>query len=46
MTDLKDRSGQPEDLSELKSKAEQGDADAQYTLVDLCYREWDALGAN
>jgi len=46
MNDLKDRSGQPDNLSELKSKAEQGDANAQYALADLYYREWDASEAS
>ena len=34
------------DLSELKSKAEQGDADAQYALADSYYRKWDASEAS
>lgn len=31
-----------DDLSELKAKAEQGNADAQYALAERYYREWDA----
>ena len=33
----------PDELSALKTKAEQGDATAQYTLAALYYREWNDM---